>query len=78
MQAKSEYAAGAMLNIALSFLWTDQEFITNIKEMAFSTNNSMPRPTFYSNAEESDNRVWLHCVHSQGNWFTALTQIFII
>ena len=47
----------------------DQEFITNVKEMAFSTNNDnkcMPRPTFYSNAEESDNRVWLHCVHSQG------------
>ena len=38
-QNLTEYAAGAMLNIAPPFLSTEQEFITNIKEMAFSTNN---------------------------------------
>ena len=70
-QNLTEYAAGAMLKIAPTFMSMDQEFITNVKEMAFSTNNNsecMPRPTFYvySNADESDNRVWLHCVHSHG------------
>ncbi len=59
-----------MLNIALLFLSDDQEFITNIKQTAYYSTNSdrekVPRPTFYSNADESDNRVWLHCIHAEG------------
>ena len=58
-----------MLDIAPSFLKYDQEFITNIAEVAYSTNGDkekLPRPTLYSNADESDTRIWLHCVHSHG------------
>ena len=27
----------------------------------------MVRPTYYSNVDEADMRIWLHCVHSAGN-----------
>ena len=53
------YVANMMLNIAPLFLSPDQEFITNIKHIAYSTNNDrekVPRLT-YSNADESDNRI---------------------
>ena len=65
----THYTANAMLDIAPSFLSDDQEFITNIAEVAYSTNSDkekLPRPTLYSNTDESDNRIWLHCVHSHG------------
>ena len=58
--AHGVYVANMMLNIAPLFLSPDQEFITNIKHIAYSTNNDrekVPRLTFYSNADESDNRI---------------------
>lgn len=68
-QKLTVYVAKTMLKVAPSFLSGDQEFITNVKQSAYSTNNereNLPRAAFYSNADESDNEVWLHCVHAQG------------
>lgn len=48
----------------------DQEFLTNIKGNAYSTNiqqEEIMRPTYSSNVDEADMRIWLHCVHSAGN-----------
>ncbi len=48
----------------------DQEFFTNIGGNAYSTNReneAMIRPTFTSNADEADMRIWLHSLHSVGN-----------
>ena len=65
----SGYVATTMLEYAPRFMTANQEFITNIKEVAYSTNHGnerLPRPCFYSNADEADSRVWLHCIHSSG------------
>lgn len=34
--------------------------------MTTSDSTKVPRPTLWSNADEADLRVWLHCMHSQG------------
>ena len=63
------YIATAMLESAPGFLTGEQEFITNIQEIAYSINcekEKLPRPCYYSNADESDTRVWLHCIHAVG------------
>ena len=75
-----KYMANAMLDIAPSFINCYQEFCTNINEVANSTNSDeeeLPRPALYSNADESDNRIWLHCIHSYGarNSYTVQKQI---
>lgn len=38
---------------------TSEEMHTALKHV--------PRPTYSSNADEADLRIWLHCVHSTGN-----------
>jgi len=48
----------------------DQEFFANIGGNAYSTNKeseAMIRPTFTSNVDEADMRIWLHSLHSVGN-----------
>ena len=48
----------------------EQEFITNIKGQALSTNihrEKLTRPSFNSNVDEADMRIWLHCMHSTGD-----------
>ena len=45
----------------------DREFIANIGNIAYSCTKSegiIERPTLYTNTEEADERIWLHCVHS--------------
>ncbi len=48
----------------------DQEFFTNVDGDTYSTNTEsdvMIRPTFTSNADEADTRIWLHSLRSVGN-----------
>ena len=62
--------ASASLEIIVPFLSSHQTFITTIAESAFevsSDDNKLPVPYLWSNADEADLRVWLHCVHSHGH-----------
>ena len=52
-----------------SLLHGTQLFTTNVGYTAFTVSSNAlvyPEPTLRSNADEADLRVWLHCVHSQG------------
>ena len=65
----TSYVASAMLELVPQFLATGQEFITNIRETAYSVGtcgHTEPRPNLWTNADEADLRVWLHCLHSSG------------
>ena len=68
----TQYLAQDFLDIVPNFMPEhnlDQEFFT-IGENAYSTNReneAMIRPTFTSNADEVDMRIWLHSLHSVGN-----------
>ena len=65
----TSYVASAMLELVPQFLATGQEFITNIRETAYSVGtcgHREPRPNLWTNADEADLRVWLHCLHSSG------------
>ena len=45
----------------------NREFIANIGNIAYSCTKSegiIERPTLYTNTEEADERIWLHCVYS--------------
>ena len=58
------YIATAMLESAPA---GEQEFITNIRETAYNCEEEkLPRPCYYSNADKSDTRVWLHRIHAVG------------
>lgn len=68
-KAITSYLAEEFLHIAPGYLTNNQEFVTNIKETAFSTNQYgelLQRPSYYTNMEEADMRIWLHCVHCAG------------
>jgi len=48
---------------------SNQEFVSNIAQSAYVTTSDstkVPRPILWSNADEADLHVWLHCMHSQG------------
>lgn len=53
--------------IAPLFLKCHQEFVTDTKEVAYHTNSDeqkLPIAALYSNADESDSRIWFHCIDS--------------
>ena len=67
----TEYVANMMLNIAPLFLSPDQEFITNIKHTAYSTNNDREKypgqhstQTQMSLITEFGCTVYMHRVHT--------------
>ena len=46
-----------------------QTFVCNVGEVAQSVTSNgeiLPSPQLWSNADEADLRVWLHCIHSTG------------
>ena len=50
-------------------LGSSQIFVSNVGETAKSvtaTGEILPCPMLWSNADEADLRVWLHCLHSRG------------
>ncbi len=58
-----------MLKIVPRMLTSSQTFVSNAGEVAYcvsSTGEILPSPRLWSNADEADLRVWLHCVHSTG------------
>ena len=65
----TRYLGHELLFIAPKFLSSDQTFICNIGEVAQSTSHTgdnLPCPQLWTNADEADMRVWLHCIHSTG------------
>ena len=68
-KALTVYIAEEMLQLITRYIDSNQEFITNVAQSAYSTTTActkVPQPTLWTNADEADLRVWLHCVHSQG------------
>ena len=46
-----------------------QEFFTNQKGVVYSVsqdNEVLQRPSYFTNMDEADMRIWLHCVHTSG------------
>ena len=65
----TKYLGQEFLSIVPRFLKINQTFICNIGEVAQSvihTGETLPCPQLWTNADEADMRVWLHCVHSPG------------
>ena len=64
-----QYVAQDMLTLAPQALFNEQEFVCNVSEVAYrctATGKKLPCPRLWTNANEADQRVWLHCVHSCG------------
>ena len=58
-----------MLHLITRHIKSNQEFVSNIAQSAYVTTSDstkVPRSTLWSNADEADLRVLLHCMHSQG------------
>ena len=58
-----------MLHLITRHINSNQEFVSNIAQSAYVTTSDstkVPRPILWSNADEADLHVWLHCMHSQG------------
>ena len=65
----TKYVAEEMLSLIPTILNGNQTLTCNIGEVAqsvTSTTETLPRPMLWSNADEADMRVWLHCMHSTG------------
>ena len=63
------YISSEMLTLASSILSSEQDFICNSAQTAYSVTSNGDKqlcPSLWSNAEEADLRVCLHCVHSAG------------
>ena len=63
------YTASEMISLASGILSSEQEFICNSAQTAHSVTSNGEKqlcPSLWSNTEEADLRVWLHCVHSAG------------
>ena len=68
-QCLTVYLAQEMLELAPHMLGSSQIFVSNVGETAKSvtaTGEILPCPMLWSNADEADLRVWLHCLHSRG------------
>ena len=68
-QCLTVYLAQEMLELAPNILGSAQKFATNVGETTQSvtaTGEMLPCPMLWSNADEADLRVWLHCLHSPG------------
>ena len=55
-----------MLHLITRYIKSNQEFVSNIAQSAYVTTSDstkVPQPTLWSNADEADLRVWLHCMH---------------
>ena len=65
----THYLAQEMLELIPQLLSDAQEFVCNIGEAVHSVtadSEKLPRPQLWTNADEADLRVWLHCIHSTG------------
>ena len=67
--ALTRYLAREFLTLAPAYMPTgeERELVVNIKNSAYictKDGNIIERPTLYTNTEEADQRIWLHCVHS--------------
>ena len=65
----TEYLATEILNVVPSIFSAEQAVFCNIGVDAYTTSNSkeiLPCPSLWTDADEGDLRVWLHCVHSAG------------
>lgn len=67
----TSYLAEEFLQIAPEFMRpnSDQEFFTNIKGVVYSINRQkelLQRPSYSTNMDEADMRIWLHCIHTSG------------
>ncbi len=61
--------AEEMLHLVVPIISPHQTFVTNIQEEAFVTttdNIKKSLPSLWTNADEGDLRVWLHCIQSTG------------
>ena len=68
-QLLTQYLAQEMLSLAPNILNNMQTFVSNVGKTAHSvtsTGEVLPFPQLWSNADEGDLRVWLHCIHSAG------------
>lgn len=68
-QALTQYLADEMLKLAVQVLRGSQTFVSNAREVAYvasSNGEVLPSPRLWSNADEANLRLWLHCVHSSG------------
>ena len=69
-KALTTYIAEEMLHLITRYIKRSQEFVCNIAQSAYVTttdSTKVPRPTLWTNADEADLRVWLHCMHSEGH-----------
>ena len=68
--ALTHFIAGEMLELTASVMNEQQSFVADVEQMATSTTTSdevrQPTLILWTNADEGDLRVWLHCVHSFG------------
>ena len=64
------YLAGEFLQLAPEYMRNSgQEFFTNQKGVVYSVsqdNEVLQRPSYFTNMDEADMRIWLHCVHTSG------------
>lgn len=63
------YVAEEMLQLITHYVTGSQKFVANIGQSAYVTtvdSTKDPRPTLWTNADEADLCVWLHCIHSEG------------
>ena len=68
-QCLTQYLGHEMLKLVQQLLSSTQSFVCNIGEVAYCATSSgerLPCPQLWTNADEADLRVWLHCVHSAG------------
>jgi len=67
-----------MLHLITRHINSNHKFVSNIAQSAYVTTSDsteVPRPTLWSNADEADLHVWLHCMHSQGYRSSFVPQI---
>ena len=83
-KALTTYIAEEMLHLITRYIIRNQEFVCNIAQSAYVTTTDytkVPRPTLWTNADEADLHVWLHCMHSEGHrklMFSPDTDIYHI
>ena len=68
-QCLTRYLGHEMLKLVQQLLSSTQSFVCNIGEVAYcvtSSGEKLSCPQLWTNADEADLRVWLHCVHSAG------------
>ncbi|SMN01637.1 hypothetical protein SPONN_2737 [uncultured Candidatus Thioglobus sp.] len=66
----TSYLAEEFLQVAPGYMRnSDQEFFSNQKGRVYSVNQHnelLQRPSYFTNMDEADMRIWLHCMHGSG------------